>query len=273
VERDAVLLAHLQHPGIVTVLDVVPDGGGFALVCEVAPGVPLPEALQNRRQRVLGEDSGVRAVSAGAAVRLVHAAALAAGAAHSLGVLHGDLKAADVVVDGGGDVRIVGVGVAHWLDDAAGRIGPRSGSHLAPEVRQGRRRTPAADVYALAVLLARLLAQPGPAGATDATARTRAAPIATALGTALAAAFADAVSDRPRDGSAFAAALAATPEADSVSAEAGARSLDADPAAPARGTGTPSGRVSLGRRPRPWRRRSNPGAGPRRGQPTPPGPR
>jgi serine/threonine protein kinase len=149
--EEAAILARLSHPGIVRFdgLGRFP-GGGFFLVLEYVEGVDLQTRIERGPLDV--EE----------AVRIVIAAADAVGYAHAQGIVHGDVKPANVLVARDGRVVVTDFGLAQFVADRGGRAGRSriiggTEGYLAPEVRRGGTPTPTADVYGLGALLRALL--------------------------------------------------------------------------------------------------------------------
>ncbi len=149
--READVLRQLEHPGIVGYRDhgVTPEGRHF-LVMEWLEGVDLARWLT--RMPLAIED----------ALRLVHRMAGALAAAHHRGILHRDVKPANVfLVDGRLDAaKLIDFGLARAeADDGLTRPGTVMGTpaYMAPEQVRGERVTARADVYSLGALLFRLL--------------------------------------------------------------------------------------------------------------------
>jgi eukaryotic-like serine/threonine-protein kinase len=148
-QREARAAGRLAHPGIARVLDLGEDAGRPYLVMELLHG----ESLAARLAR-----AGPLAPAEG--VRVVAAAADALEVAHRAGIVHRDVKPGNVFVTGGGDVKLLDFGIASAANEAALTGGDLLGTaaYLAPERVLGHDATPAADVYALGVLLYELLA-------------------------------------------------------------------------------------------------------------------
>ena len=141
--REAKLGASLNHPNLVAVFDTAIDDEGVLIVMEYVPGEPLSRAL---REGPLGPRRvGTLAGEIGAA--LDHA--------HEHGVVHRDVKPANVLLRNDGVTKLVDLGIATAADGT--RI-TRSGTvlgtaaYMAPEQLEGRDPGPAVDVYALAAV-------------------------------------------------------------------------------------------------------------------------
>lgn len=171
--REAMLLARVGRRWGPALLDVgrVPEGvpsvraGTPYLATTWIPGTDLStaEASKEMDRRTLS-------------LVVAHATARALDELHSIGIRHGDVKAANVIVCGHRPRRdhaddrgatLIDVGLAATIDgDVAVGGTPRS---MAPELRRGGIATPAADLYALGILLAEVIepaflasADPGP---------------------------------------------------------------------------------------------------------------
>lgn len=105
------LMASLDHPAVASVYDWGQQGGLAYLIREYVPGQNLARLLIER---------GVMPAAQAAAIGAEVAAALAA--AHRIGLAHGSLDAADVIL-GDQRVTVVGFGAA-WIRETAGAAGP-----------------------------------------------------------------------------------------------------------------------------------------------------
>jgi hypothetical protein len=141
VVNQAGAVARLSHPGVVTVFDVVADHHGIFIVTELVQAPTLADLVQAE-----GPLPPLRVAEIGAEVASVLEAA------HSAGIVHRDVKPANVIGRQGGGVRLAGFGVTPLqgvpqLTAAALALG--SPSYMAPEQARGRPSGPAADVWAL----------------------------------------------------------------------------------------------------------------------------
>lgn len=142
-------LQPLSHPAITRVLDVEEDGGALVLVTEFFGGLSLRELLERRAGRRMPVKS---------ALGIVRTLAGALAHAHSRGVAHGDLTAANVLITDLGDARLQGFELraqSHTVQPAADRM---AFARLAYELLAGT----AEPVTVLTPLsLSRLRAPPG----------------------------------------------------------------------------------------------------------------
>jgi hypothetical protein len=141
-EREAKVLAALDHPHIVRVFEVVPDGDGVAVVMQLAPGGSLEERLAAKGPRPLDE-----------VVDIVTKLAGALASAHRRGVLHGDVKPGNVLFTADGEPLLADFGIG-GLDD--GRVRGTEG-YLDPTVLAGRSPDATSDVYGLAAVARTML--------------------------------------------------------------------------------------------------------------------
>jgi serine/threonine-protein kinase len=156
-EAEARHAAALVHPNIASVFDfgelVEDDGSGTRrpfLVMELVPGEPLSTLLR-----------GGEAMPPDRAADIVAQAAGAVAAAHALGIVHRDVKPANLLVCPDGTVKITDFGIARAADGAAiTQTGQIIGTphYISPEQAEGQPATEASDIYALGVVLYECLA-------------------------------------------------------------------------------------------------------------------
>jgi tRNA A-37 threonylcarbamoyl transferase component Bud32 len=151
-QREAKAASALQHPNIVQVYDYGQSDGKYYIVMELVEGTDLRRYLRSRG--VLDMDR---------AVIIAHDVALGLGAAHRRGIVYGDVKPQNVLVGRGGSIKLTDFGIASvYKDINAERLtitGMTLGTvqYYAPEQAQGEIVTPAADVYALGIVMYEML--------------------------------------------------------------------------------------------------------------------
>ena len=165
------------HPGVVRVYDSgseVIDGREFPwYAMEFAPGGDLSGRLRERRDRLGGRPPWSDPATRSQVCAEFRAVAEAVAHLHRLGIVHRDIKPGNVLIVGDGQLRLSDFGLVKPLDrESAGLTSWSSTStgavlgtrhYMAPEQERGRTIRPAADVYALGVLLAELAAGVRPA--------------------------------------------------------------------------------------------------------------
>jgi serine/threonine-protein kinase len=147
--REAETAGRLQHPDIVTIFDAGEDQGLAFIAMEYLKG----DDLQSHTQ-----PAHLLAVSAVAHVVARVADALAY--AHSQGVVHRDVKPANVMIDLTANiVKVTDFGIARITDASRTRTGMVLGtpSFMSPEQMAGRRVDGRSDLYSLGVMLFQLL--------------------------------------------------------------------------------------------------------------------
>ena len=135
----------LQHPNIVQVIDFTYDSAHAYLVMEYVDGMTLEEFLQQVEGHSLTYDEAACIADA-----LVQALSFA----HENGVLHLDIKPANVLIDHNGHVKLADFGMA-MLASAAGFGGARGGTigYMPPEQLNGEQVDERSDIFALAAVL------------------------------------------------------------------------------------------------------------------------
>ena len=149
--REALAAARLSgHPHVVTIYDVGEWRDRPFIVMEYLPGGTLAERARAGR------------VAHDQALVWLEQAATALDAAHAEGIVHRDVKPANLLLDSREDVQVADFGIARVVDDstggmtAAGTVLGTAG-YLAPEQARGEEATPASDRYALGVVAYELL--------------------------------------------------------------------------------------------------------------------
>ncbi|HYR93006.1 MAG TPA: serine/threonine protein kinase [Methylomirabilota bacterium] len=139
--------ASVQHPNVVTVFDEGREGGDSFMVMEFVRGKTLRDMIAAR-----GPLSPIETA------RLIARVAAALDAAHEAGVIHCDVKPANIIVDEQGRAKLTDFGIAR-----AAR-GPReheligTARYIAPERIEGEAPTERSDIYSLGLVAYELLA-------------------------------------------------------------------------------------------------------------------
>jgi tetratricopeptide (TPR) repeat protein len=198
--REAEVAARLAHPNVVALHEVGRTEQGPYLVLELLRGRTLADRL------AAGPIGAPEALAIGVEV------AKAVAYAHARGVVHRDLKPGNVFLCDGGAVKVLDFGLAHAFGHR--RIGGGTPAYMAPEQWRGAPEDERTDVFALGVLLFRMLAGelpfPGDSGSAAPGAGPAPAlevPGAPALGPLVGRMLEGDPVERPRDGEAVLAAL------------------------------------------------------------------
>jgi len=150
-QREARAAGRLSHPNIVAVHDLGVDAatGTPFIVMEYVPGVSLATVLKENPVLPIGQ-----------ALEVVEQVGAALEEAHRHGVVHRDVKPANVFLDERGRVKVGDFGIARLKDSELTQTGVGLGTpgYIAPEVLRGQRADARSDLFALGVLAYALLA-------------------------------------------------------------------------------------------------------------------
>ena len=158
--------ARLEHPHVATVYDTgETDQRQLFIAMAYYPGETLRERI-SRAPLALGD-----------ALRIAAQVASALAAAHTAGIVHRDVKPANVLFDAEGGARLADFGIAKLLeapevltrDSAVG-----TPAYMSPEQARGDAVDPSADLWALGVMLHEMLTGQRPRAGATAAARTEA---------------------------------------------------------------------------------------------------
>jgi serine/threonine protein kinase len=142
--REATTAAALSHPNLVGVYDFSEQGERPYLVMQFVPGENLAERLEQ------GERVDCNQLARELLEALVHI--------HEVGILHRDVKPANIIVEPAGTAKLIDFGIALPRDATAlTSTGLILGTerYAAPEVMQGRPATERSDLYSLGIVLGR----------------------------------------------------------------------------------------------------------------------
>ncbi|MBI4898527.1 MAG: serine/threonine protein kinase [Actinobacteria bacterium] len=150
--HEALAVARLQHPSIVQVFDSGHDqeSGRQFIVMEYIEGTPLSEML-----------SGGRQLEPARAVAIASDACEALECAHRAGVIHRDVKPANLIVTPDGGAKLMDFGIAKAAEmTRVTQVGSVLGTvaYLSPEQAIGGETGPRSDIYSLAVVTYEMLA-------------------------------------------------------------------------------------------------------------------
>ena len=154
---EAKLLVGMQHGNVVSVLDLARDGDDVFLVMEFVDGPSLRGLLKAR---------GARGLSLGAATYIVQSAAAGLQFAHARpggAVIHADISPSNLLLTTSGEVRVADFGIARREGLGEGIVEGKW-AYMAPEQVRGDALTPAADVFALGIVLYELVCGQHPLG-------------------------------------------------------------------------------------------------------------
>jgi len=153
--REAEIAASLEHPGIIPILRVGSEQGLQYFVMRYVDGCSLDALLRERRAEQ-------RPLPVAAVVRILGEAAATLAHAHERGIVHRDVKPANIMLDEGGRVLLTDFGISKAAVTSTGattaaaltEFGTVLGTphYLAPEQALSRAVDGRADQYALAIV-------------------------------------------------------------------------------------------------------------------------
>jgi serine/threonine protein phosphatase PrpC len=163
--REAWVGARVNSPWLGHVIELPP--GRQSCLYTVMP-LYQGELLETRiaRRPALGLEEGRQI-----AIKLARAAA----ALHRVGIVHRDIKPDNVILESGGSLKLIDLGVVRvpGMEDAPPEDIPGTPAYMAPEMFDGEAGNEATDIYALGVTMFRAFTGEFPYGNPDATSRPR----------------------------------------------------------------------------------------------------
>ncbi len=163
--REAWVGARVHNPGIGRVIELPP--GRQTSLYTVMP-LYQGELLEARLSRspALGLEEG-RTIAV--------ALSRAVGALHRAGIIHRDIKPDNVILEGGGSLKLIDLGVVRvpGLEEFPPEYIPGTAAYMAPEMSEGEAGDEATDIYALGVTMFRAFTREFPYGNADATSPPR----------------------------------------------------------------------------------------------------
>ena len=146
-EREALVIARLNHPHIVHIIDRGVQGGRCYFVMEYVEGADFRAVMADP------------AVDLRTKLDMIRAVCQAVEFAHKNGVIHRDLKPANILVNRQGHVKVADFGIAQLrdkpnLEATSSNVVMGTLAYMSPEQKfSSATVTPAADIYALGVIL------------------------------------------------------------------------------------------------------------------------
>ncbi len=169
--REAAVLARIEHPGVVRVVELGEQSGVPWLAMELLEGETLAARI-DRLRSVAAREAPVERWREAASI--VARLARAAEAVHAAGLVHRDIKPANVIMADDGRVVLIDFGlVKDQASDSLTHSGDLLGTpqYMSPEQARGERADAGSDIYGLgAVLFELLLLRPpheGPGTSSD----------------------------------------------------------------------------------------------------------
>jgi serine/threonine protein kinase len=172
-QREAEVLASLNHPNIATIYDLEEVSGSRYLVLELVEGETLEDRLKHG------------ALPVEEALNIAKSICEALEAAHEKGIVHRDLKPANVTITPDGKVKVLDFGLAKAMDNApanaalsnsptmmTGTLGGvilGTAAYMSPEQARGKPVDRRADIWAFGVVLYELLTAKLPFEGEDVT--------------------------------------------------------------------------------------------------------
>lgn len=139
-------LARVRHPNVLAVYGADRSDGKVGMWADLVPGRTLQQQIE-----------ADRALDMATAHAITRKLLLALGAIHDAGLVHGDVKASNIMVQPNGEPVLMDFGSASEVDHQSMTAQAGSPLYLAPERLEGAAASVASDVYALGVLLYKML--------------------------------------------------------------------------------------------------------------------
>ena len=146
--REAANLARLQHPNIVRFYGLEQEDWLAFILMDYIDGTTLRREIFNSK----------KGMSTESIVQIMTPVCKALNYAHQQGIVHCDIKSANIMIDKNGKVFLADFGIARMTDAAtATMVGIGSPAYMAPEVILGQDPTPQSDIYSLGIVLYEML--------------------------------------------------------------------------------------------------------------------
>ncbi|MEL6149545.1 MAG: serine/threonine-protein kinase, partial [Chloroflexota bacterium] len=147
--REGRALEQLDHPHIVSIIDIHDEGDDYYIIMEYVDGLTLSAQIRKHGQLPIKP-----------AVQVSYALASALDYIHLQGIIHRDIKPSNIMFTSKGSPRLMDFGVAH-LNDATPMTAPGAVlgtlSYVSPEIIYGGKATVKSDVWALGMTIYKML--------------------------------------------------------------------------------------------------------------------
>ncbi|MBI2808037.1 MAG: serine/threonine protein kinase [Planctomycetes bacterium] len=171
-------VALIQHDNLLDLHNFIEHGGVRIMIMEWIDGYDLreltsehvydksrarlsPERWAHVSQVILGAGPAQSRFKPGIAIQILRECLAGLAALHREGIVHGDLKPANIMVKRTGNAKIIDIGSAMDLDQASARR-MWSPAYAAPEILRGGKYTPQSDLASLGYVLIEMLAGQSP---------------------------------------------------------------------------------------------------------------
>ncbi|MFZ0390760.1 MAG: serine/threonine-protein kinase, partial [Calditrichia bacterium] len=142
--QEARMASSFNHPGIVTIYDIVEEEDSAFIVMEYVEGDSLDHFIQTHH------------LEFPFALRLAREICEITAAAHQYHLIHGDIKPRNIIITPEGSPRLVDFGLAVSVASEEGKQFSGSFSYLAPEQLSGAEKSEQSDIYSLGIIFYQL---------------------------------------------------------------------------------------------------------------------
>ena len=151
-KNEASMLAHLQHPNIVGLIDYVEQEDGLFLIMEYVDGQDLDELVKEQQAPITIER----------AKKLMTQILEAFKYAHQNGIIHRDVKPSNVLITADDQIKVLDFGIAKLVGESQHNLtktGTQIGTvyYMSPEQVKGKELDQRSDIYSLGVTFYELL--------------------------------------------------------------------------------------------------------------------
>lgn len=166
--HEAEVLSQLSHPNIVHYFGMFEHDGELCIAMELVQGESLAELLQ----RAISRGGPLPRLPVAQAWHYMAQLLGALSSLHSLGIVHRDVKSANVLIRTDDIAKLTDFGIARFpaeLAKQSGGMAPGTGAYMAPEQVMGQPLDPRADLYAAAIVMFEMLTGVTPFDSPDRT--------------------------------------------------------------------------------------------------------